>query len=154
MDLLKWLETGWGYLLIIAAGIGSIMTLSKNIKDIKDKIVQPEKEQDERIKKVEDYIDYLKDGRPEYDALLMHTAELETENKKSFEVINEALTCLIRDRIHGYYFRKCTEKGYITPIELEIVDSLFTSYKNSGGNGMIAREMDILNKLPVKDKQE
>ena len=69
----------------------------------------------------------------------------------NFASINNALIALIRDRIHGYYFRKCMEKGYITPIELEILEQLYNNYVSLGGNGMITKEMETLRKLPIKE---
>ena len=80
-----------------------------------------------------------------------HWSEHESSASVSFNNINNALTALIRDRIHGYYFRKCTEKGYITPVEMEIVEELYKNYEKMGGNGMIKKEMEILRNMPMHE---
>lgn len=118
---------------------------------MKDILTKPEKEQNKRIAETEDFIKLLKDERQDYLNNVKHWSEHEDSSSLNFININNALTALIRDRIHGYYFRKCTEKGYITPIELEIVEELYKNYVGMGGNGMITREMETLRNLPIHD---
>jgi hypothetical protein len=78
--------------------------------------------------------------------------ELELETK--MDNVSTGMIALLRDKINGYYFDKCNERGFITPAELEIVTALFDSYHKLGGNGLIAREMEIINKFPVFEDEE
>ena len=155
-----------------------MMGLYKNVKEIKSKLTAPEEQQNTRIKNLEEFITILKEEREDYLKARKHIDDLELrsqmaveEHKKfsttienfakleqhtndNFIKVNDALTSLIRDRINSYYFIKCTERGFITPIELEIVTDLYTAYSNAGGNGLISREMEIIKKIPVFNTEE
>jgi len=149
MDFAEWIKTSWVYILAFGSGFAAILNLSKNIKALIEKLSEPEKKQDERIKQNEDFIKLLKDEREDYLKSMKHFYDHESISESNFVKINDALMSLIRDRINCFYFQKCSERGYITPIELEIVEDLYQAYKDMGGNGMITREMEIIRKLPV-----
>ena len=121
------------------------------MKKVKDLLEKPQKEQDAKIAENAEFIKLLKEERQEYLDNVTHWTQHEDKAASNFESINKALTALIRDRIHGYYFRKCMERGYITPIELEILEQLYNNYVALGGNGMISKEMETLRKLPIKE---
>ena len=112
---------------------------------------KPKKEQDDKIAENAEFIKLLKEERQDYLNNVIHWEKHEDMASANFASINNALIALIRDRIHGYYFRKCMEKGYITPIELEILEQLYDNYVSLGGNGMITKEMETLRKLPIKE---
>ena len=151
MDFIEWIKQSWIYILAFAGILSALISFSKNLKTIKDILQKPEQLQNEKIEEQGSFIKLLKDERQQYLDNVKRWDEHEKKAYENFKGINNALIALIRDRIHGYYFRKCTEKGYITPIELEIVEELFKNYSAIGGNGMISREMETLRTLPIHD---
>ena len=151
MELIEWIKQSWLYIAAIGGGLTVLMNLSKNISQLKEILTKPERDQNEKIAENTAFIQLLKEERQEYLDNVKHWADQEHKTDDNFTGINNALIALIRDRIHGYYFRKCTDKGYITPIELEIVEELYKNYESMGGNGMISREMETLRSLPIHD---
>ena len=151
MDFIEWIKQSWLYIAAIGGGLTVLLNLSKNLSQVKELLTKPEREQNARIAETEDFIKLLKDERQQYLNNVKHWSEHESSASSSFNNIYNALTALIRDRIHGYYFRKCTEKGYITPVELEIVEELYKNYEKMGGNGMIKKEMEILRNMPMHE---
>ena len=151
MEFIEWIKQSWIYIAAIGGGLTVLLNLSKNLSQVKELLTKPEREQNARIAETEDFIKLLKDERQQYLNNVKHWSEHESSASASFKNINNALTALIRDRIHGYYFRKCTEKGYITPVELEIVEELYKNYEKMGGNGMIKKEMEILRNMPMHE---
>ena len=139
------------YLVAIAGGVTVLINLSKNLSQIKDILTKPEREQNARISEIENFMKMFHEDKVNYLNNVQHWSEHEDKSDLNFININNALTALIRDRIHGYYFRKCTEKGYITPVELEIVEELYKNYEAMGGNGMIKKEMEILRNMPMHE---
>lgn len=154
MDFMQWLEQSWLYVVAFGVGISAIINLSKNMKAVKDMLTKPEQEQNEKIEQNASFIKLLKEEREEYLANVKRWDSHEHKAEENFSNINNALTSLIRDRINCFYFQKCTDRGFITPIELEIVEQLYSSYSAMGGNGMISREMEIIRKLPVFDNRD
>ena len=153
MDFMQWLEQSWLYIVAFGVGISAIINLSKNMKAVKDMLTKPEQEQNEKIEQNASFIKLLKEEREEYLANVKRWDGHERKAEENFTNINNALTSLIRDRINCFYFQKCSDRGFITPIELEIVEQLYKSYSAMGGNGMISREMEIIRKLPVFDNK-
>lgn len=153
-EFAQWLEKSWLYLLAFGVGLSAILNLSKNIKTVKDILTKPEQLQNEKIEQHSSFINLLKEEREEYLANVRRWDTHEQIAEENFANINSALTSLIRDRINCFYFQKCSDRGFITPIELEIVEQLYKSYASMGGNGMISREMEIIRKLPVFDNKE
>ena len=151
MEFIEWIKQSWIYIAAIGGGLTVLLNLSKNLSQVKELLTKPEREQNKRIAETEDFIKLLKDERQDYLNNVKHWSEHESSASASFININNALTALIRDRIHGYYFRKCTEKGYITPVEMEIVEELYKNYETMGGNGMIKKEMEILRNMPMHE---
>ena len=151
MDFIEWIKQSWLYIAAIGGGLTVLINLSKNISQVKEILTKPEREQNAKIEEQGAFINLLKEERQQYLDNVKHWDEHEHKAEDNFKGINNALIALIRDRIHGYYFRKCTEKGYITPIELEIVEELYKNYDSMGGNGMITREMETLRNLPIHD---
>lgn len=151
MEFIEWIKQSWIYIAAIGGGLTVLLNLSKNLSQVKELLTKPEREQNARIAETEDFIKLLKDERQQYLNNVKHWSEHESSASVSFNNINNALTALIRDRIHGYYFRKCTEKGYITPVEMEIVEELYKNYEKMGGNGMIKKEMEILRNMPMHE---
>ena len=117
-------------------------------------LTKPEQEQNEKIEQNAAFIKLLKEEREEYLANVKRWDGHEHKAEENFNNINNALISLIRDRINCFYFQKCSDRGFITPIELEIVEQLYKSYSAMGGNGMISREMEIIRKLPVFDNKD
>ncbi len=151
MEFIEWIKQSWLYIAAVGGGLTVLISLSKNLSLIKEILTKPEKEQNAKIEEQGAFIKLLKDERQEYLDNVKKWDEHERTAAENFKGINNALIALIRDRIHGYYFRKCTEKGYITPIELEIVEELYKNYSSMGGNGMISREMETLRNLPIRE---
>ena len=151
MELMEWVKQSWVYIATIGGGLTVLINLSKNLSQVKELLTKPEREQNARIAETEEFIKMLKDERQDYLNNVKHWSEHENSASASFKTINNALTSLIRDRIHGYYFRKCNERGYITPVELEILEELYKNYEAMGGNGMIKKEMEILRNMPMHE---
>ena len=151
MDLIEWIKQSWVFLAAIGGGLTVLMNLSKNLSQVKEILTKPERDQNAKIAENSAFIQLLKDERQEYLDNVKHWFDQEHKVDDNFTGINNALVALIRDRIHGYYFRKCTERGYITPIEVQIVEELYKNYKEMGGNGLIAKEMDTILGLPIHE---
>lgn len=100
--------------------MGVLITLYKNLHEIKAKLQAPEVKQTERI------------------------IALEQKNN----AMAEALCALLRVEINDI-FKKVNEDGYITKDDFEIVTKLYESYHTLGGNGMISKEMDIIDEMQI-----
>lgn len=153
MEFIQWLEQSWVYFAFFAGALVTIKQLFKNIKDIKKAIEAPQKAQDEKIAKLEEKVELIQDGRVGCSARWEHIDATEERFEKMFENSMEAQTALLRDRINSY-FDRCNDKGYLSKTELEIVTDLYKAYHKMGGNGLISREMEIINKFPVFDNEE
>lgn len=70
----------------MAAALGAIMSLSKNIKVLAQKLNEPNAKQDERIDNVE------KEVKEHNDAIDVRVSVLE-----------EAMACIMRDKINSYF---------------------------------------------------
>ena len=151
MEFVEWIKTSWVYIVAFAGGLTLLLNLSKNISQVKEILTKPEREQNARLSEIENFMKMFHKDKVDYLNNVQHWSEHEDKSDLNFININNALTSLIRDRIHGYYFRKCNEKGYITPVELEIVEELFKNYETMGGNGVIKREMEVLRNLPIHE---
>lgn len=128
--MIEWLQQGWGYVLAASAGIAALISLFKNIGEIKKKLNEPNEKQDKRISDLEETI--------------THTVTLD-----KFEVLVVGMACLLRDGINTH-FNTANKNGYISARELEVIESMFESYTALGGNGVIKHEMDIIRQLPIK----
>lgn len=128
--MIEWLQQGWGYVLAASAGIAALISLFKNIGEIKKKLNEPNEKQDKRISDLEETI--------------THTVTLD-----KFEVLVVGMACLLRDGINNH-FAEANKNGYISARELEVIESMFESYTALGGNGVIKHEMDIIRQLPIK----
>ena len=153
MEFTQWLEQSWVYLAFFAGAIVTIRGLFKNIKEIKEKLEAPQRAQDERITQLEERVEQIQDGRVGCGARWEHIDATEERFEKMFENSMEAQTALLRDRINSY-FDRCNDKGYLSKTELEIVTDLYKAYHKMGGNGLISREMEIINKFPVFDDED
>lgn len=100
--------------------MGVLITLYKNIHEIKEKLKEPEVRQTERILAVE----------------------------KKTDALAEAMCALLRVEINNI-FTKANDDGYITSDNFEIVTKLYESYHNLGGNGVITKEMAIIDGLQI-----
>lgn len=100
--------------------MGVLITLYRNLHEIKEKLQEPEVKQTERIE------------------------QLERKN----DAVASALCALLRVEINDI-FKKVNEDGYITKDDFEIVTKLYESYHALGGNGMISKEMDIIDELQI-----
>ena len=47
-----------------------------------------------------------------------------------------------------FFYNKCKEKDCITLQEKDIIESLYTEYKNNGGNGFIDEVMKEIKDIP------
>ena len=130
----EWLSQGWGYLIALAAGIGAIVSLSQNIKKLAEKLNEPNKRQDAKIEALESKV---KD----------HNGKIDDR----VGVLEEAMACMMRDKIN-YYFEKIITRGYITPTDYEIVEKFGEAYFKLGGNGIIHKEMEAIEKLPIHEQ--
>ena len=130
----EWLSQGWGYLIALAAGIGAIVSLSQNIKKLAEKLNEPNKRQDAKIEALETKV---KDHNKNIDDRV--------------GVLEEAMACMIRDKIN-YYFEKSITRGYITPTDYEIVEKFGEAYFKLGGNGIIHKEMEAIERLPIHEQ--
>ena len=77
---------------------------------------------------------------------------LAEETRKHFRLLDEANSALIHDRIEACYYRKAVERGFITMDDYKTVTRLYESYRESGGNGVVAKEMEYINSLPIRQK--
>ena len=132
--MLEWLSQGWGYLIALAAGIGAIVSLSQNIKKLAEKLNEPNKRQDAKIEALESKV---KDHDEKIDDRV--------------GVLEEAMACMMRDKIN-YYFEKSITRGYITPTDYEIVEKFGEAYFKLGGNGIIHKEMEAIERLPIHEQ--
>ena len=130
----EWLSQGWGYLIALAAGIGAIVSLSQNIKKLAEKLNEPNKRQDAKIEALESKV---KDHNKNIDDRV--------------GVLEEAMACMMRDKIN-YYFEKSITLGYITPTDYEIVEKFGEAYFKLGGNGIIHKEMEAIERLPIHEQ--
>ena len=128
--MIEWLQQGWGYAIAASAGIAALISLFKNIGEIKKKLNEPNEKQDKRISDLEETI--------------THTVTID-----KFEVLVVGMACLLRDGINTH-FNTANKNGYISARELEVIESMFESYTALGGNGVIKHEMDIIRQLPIK----
>ena len=128
--MIEWLQQGWGYALAASAGLAALISLFKNIGEIKKKLNEPNEKQDKRISDLEETI--------------THTVTID-----KFEVLVVGMACLLRDGINTH-FDTANKNGYISARELEVIESMFESYTALGGNGVIKHEMDIIRQLPIK----
>lgn len=128
--MIEWLQQGWGYALAASAGLAALISLFKNIGEIKKKLNEPNEKQDKRISDLEETI--------------THTVTID-----KFEVLVVGMACLLRDGINNH-FAEANKNGYISARELEVIESMFESYTALGGNGVIKHEMDIIRQLPIK----
>ena len=92
-------------------------------------IVEPEQHQNEQIQVLEDKIDQLIDE-----------AEINRTIYKS----------LLRNDIF-FECKYVIGKGFITPMELQNLDELYTAYSNLGGNGTAKRLYEEAQKLEIKN---
>lgn len=128
--MIEWLQQGWGYALAASAGLAALISLFKNIGEIKKKLNEPNEKQDKRISDLEETI--------------THTVTID-----KFDVLVVGMACLLRDGINNH-FAEANKNGYISARELEVIESMFESYTALGGNGVIKHEMDIIRQLPIK----
>ena len=128
--MIEWLQQGWGYAIAASAGIAALISLFKNIGEIKKKLNEPNEKQDKRISDLEETI--------------THTVTID-----KFEVLVVGMACLLRDGINTH-FNTANKNGYISARELEVIENMFESYTALGGNGVIKHEMDIIRQLPIK----
>ena len=128
--MIEWLQQGWGYALAASAGLAALISLFKNIGEIKKKLNEPNEKQDKRISDLEEAI--------------THTVTID-----KFEVLVVGMACLLRDGINDH-FDEANKNGCISARELEVIESMFESYTALGGNGVIKHEMDIIRQLPIK----
>ena len=63
---MEWLQQGWVYLLAFAGALGALLNLSKNLKEVKEMLNKPKKEQDDKIAENAEFIKLLKEERKEY----------------------------------------------------------------------------------------
>lgn len=128
--MIEWLQQGWGYAIAASAGIAALISLFKNIGEIKKKLNEPNEKQDKRISDLEETI--------------THTVTID-----KFDILVVGMACLLRDGINTH-FNTANKNGYISARELEVIESMFESYTALGGNGVIKHEMDIIRQLPIK----
>ena len=128
--MIEWLQQGWGYAIAASAGIAALISLFKNIGEIKKKLNEPNEKQDKRISDLEEAI--------------THTVTID-----KFEVLVVGMACLLRDGINAH-FDEANKNGCISARELEVIESMFESYTALGGDGVIKHEMDIIRQLPIK----
>lgn len=62
----EWLQQGWLYLLAFAGALASILSLRKNVIELKAILSKPEEEQNTRIAENAEFIKLLKDERKDY----------------------------------------------------------------------------------------
>lgn len=154
MELIEWLKQTWIYVVAIGGAIGVLGNLSKSIKELNTNIKKPFDEQNKRIQLLEENLLKMSEINDEHVDTLNKFVSKELELEIKMDNVSIGMIALLRDKINGYYFDKCNEKGFITPTELEVVTALFDSYHKLGGNGLIAREMEIINKFPVFETEE
>lgn len=117
---MTYLEETWMIIGSIATGLAMLIGLYKNLHEIKRKLNEPEKKQTERIQALEEKTDTL--------AI--------------------AICALLRVEINTIFI-KVNKEGEINPTDLELVTKLYESYKSLGGNGIIAKEMAVIDTLHV-----
>lgn len=154
MELMEWLKQTWLYIVAIVGAFGVLGSLKKNIKELNASIKKPFDDQNKRIQLLEENLLKMSEINEEHFDTLNKFVSKELELETKMDNVSTGMIALLRDKINGYYFDKCNERGFITPAELEIVTALFDSYHKLGGNGLIAREMEIINKFPVFEDEE
>ena len=98
----------------------SIIQLQVDNAYYQGKLNEPEKKQTERIQALEEKTDTLA----------------------------KAICALLRVEINTIFI-KVNEEGEINSTDLELVTKLYESYKSLGGNGIIAKEMAVIDTLHV-----
>ena len=75
---------------------------------------------------------------------------LSEETNEHFKRSDEATATMLHDRIEGYYYSRAVRDGYISLSDYATVHRMYESYKALGGNGAVAKEMEIIDQLPIK----
>lgn len=120
-------------LLVICGAISTFWACFKTLKEIRKEINKPNAEQDKKIKSLEEKVD----------------AHYKEESEQ-MALLKLSIASLLRDRINENYFRRALINGYMTPNDIEVVETLYDSYKALGGNGVIKHEIEAMRNLPVK----
>ena len=80
---------------------------------------------------------FLREKQDKEDAELLHEIkDLLDEHIEGDVAKNEALRCLLRDRITGIYYKHLAD-GELHAYELEDLSQLYASYKQLGGNSYV-----------------
>lgn len=62
---------------------------------------------------------------------------------------NDLLLCLARAQLHTHY-RDVLGRGFTTTEEVEVYEPMYNAYRNSHGNGVIARMHDrVADDIPI-----
>lgn len=77
---------------------------------------------------------------------------VKTDNQKSDAIMNGVQALLRREIISEY--NHYSEKGYIPIYGMENVLDMYNAYKSLGGNGMAAKLVEAMKKLPTEPPEK
>lgn len=119
----------------ISAALAFVLALWGSIELVVKKISTPFKKIEETINTVDKKVDTL------------------AENYfQQMKILKDSQAAMIRDKIKNYYFKEAVKNKCITAQDHEVVNTLYESYTDLGGNGLITKEMDFINGLPIVDE--
>lgn len=131
-------------LIFITAFIGSFILIAKYFKKAVEKSSEEVlKQSAEKIKalmkeELNEIADQLNDLSKRFDSLT------ERDN-----IGKEALMCLAADRLNQAYNYYLVESNQIDSETFAVLDHLYTSYKNLGGNGLVKKQMEYIQSLRI-----
>ena len=82
--------------------------------------------------------------------LLGYVVWLLKNQKKDRDANSKGTMLLLRVQLIEYH-EKWTERGYITKHGLENFIEMYDAYQSLGGNGMVTKLLEEIEKLPIRD---
>jgi hypothetical protein len=67
--------------------------------------------------------------------------------------IERAVKGLLHDRL-SYLVQKHIQANHISPEDYRVINELFEAYRDVGGNGNIARMMEVVNDLKIEIREQ
>lgn len=143
---------------VITAAIGGIATLVKYIRNavqslVKDLIDDISEKLDDKLNATNEDIASVDRKIQEVSTGISSLSDKVEELENILESTSKGTLSVVSDRINQAYttYRK---KGYIDGHTFEIMEHMYESYKALGGNGLIKKQMECIEKLEIKDDEE